>query len=271
MRKFDDGDGLRDCNLADLMNEFQDDVLRMDEDIDETEYQLITNQYAYVKFGLILEKIRTRSWWKKCSEKFSDFRDFCQLKVNLNIWQVANAIKSARVAIQLAFLGFTELPRNASQALKMADLSIDRLGEVWGNVVSTCQGHKITALAIEQQINPDKQPTSDTLRIPAGLGDKIRREAIERGISVTEYLEGLINGEFADDNTTEPVTQSIDEEIADLLDCVEAVEIVAPVQVSIAPAKIVESIGNSIDRMREAMYDRYLPKWKQTRAYGSPN
>lgn len=258
MRKIDDGDGIRELNITDLIAEFECDVRELDsDDIDDTEYQLITNQYAYVKFGLILEKIRTRSWWLKCSEKFSDFRQFCQTKVNLNIWQVANAIKSANVAVRLAFLGFTELPRNASQALKMAELPIERLGEVWGNVVKSCEGHKITALAIESQINPDKQPTSDSLRIPAGLGDKIRREALERGISVPEYLEGLMNGEFADDNTTEPVTFSIDVELADIQ---ESVEVPARSHTkTVTRSKIINRTLDRFDELMDGLIGQFIP------------
>jgi hypothetical protein len=196
MRKIRDEDGVRELNLTDLVAEFQDDILNLDsDDIDDTEYQLITNQYAYVKFGLILEKIRTRSWWAKCAEKFNDWRSFCERKINLNIWQAANAIKSAQVAVRLAFLGFTELPRNASQALKMAELSIERLGEVWGNILAKHRGHKITASAIADEIAPAVRNAIETLRIPVDVADKLRRNAIERGLTLSEYLGQLANGE----------------------------------------------------------------------------
>jgi hypothetical protein len=124
-----------DFSLRNLVAEFEIDVSYLcPGDIDEAEYELLSNQYAYIKFGLILEKFRNQCWWKRCSEKFQDFREFCQQKVKLNRWQVSNAIKSANVAMRLVFLGFSELPRNASQALALADLSLERLGEVWGNI-----------------------------------------------------------------------------------------------------------------------------------------
>jgi hypothetical protein len=222
MRRIDDGDTIRELNVADLIAEFQIDVRDLDsDDIDDTEYQLITNQYAYVKFGLILEKIRTRAWWVKCVEKFQDFRAFCQAKVNLNIWQASNAIKSAQVAVRLAYLGFTELPRNASQALKMSDLSIERLAEVWSNVIKSCEGHKITALAIESQINPDKPVTSSTLRLPAAVIDGLTRQAIERGLTLNEYLERLANGEDLDDEPVESNPQPVDAEMSKTIDALD--------------------------------------------------
>jgi hypothetical protein len=111
-------DEILDFNLENLVEEFQLDVLYLcPSEIEQAEYELLANQYAYIKFGLILEKFRNQSWWKRCNEQFRDFKDFCTQKVHLSRWQVVNAIKSANVAIRLVFLGFSNLPRNASQAL----------------------------------------------------------------------------------------------------------------------------------------------------------
>jgi hypothetical protein len=248
MRKIRDDDGVRELNITDLIAEFEDDVRDLDsDDMDGTEYQLITSQYAYVKFGLILEKIRNRSWWAKCTEKFKDFRQFCQTKVNLNIWQVTNAIKSAQVAVKLAWLRFTELPRNASQALKLADLSIERLGEVWGNVVASCEGHKITALAIESQINPDKVATSETLRLPRRVADALRGQAIAAGMSLSEYLEELASIDVdRDDEDIELVSQPIEinAEMSAIIDRVEY-QWLKPA----APKQILSSAIDSFDRL----------------------
>jgi hypothetical protein len=182
--------------LSDLISEFQNDVLWLDaSNMNDVESQLMVSQYAYIKFGLILEKIRNQCFWKKCLEKFSDFRHFCQVKANLNIWQVTNAIKSAQVAVRLSSLGFSDLPRNASQALKLAELSIERLGEVWGNILAKHRGHKITASAIADEIAPAVRNAIETLRIPVDVADKLRRNAIERGLTLSEYLGQLANGE----------------------------------------------------------------------------
>lgn len=257
MRKITDDDFIvRELNLTDLIAEFQNDVLNLDsDDIDDTEYQLITNQYAYVKFGLILDKIRTRSWWNKCAEKFDDFRSFCQSKINLNIWQAANAIKSAQVAVRLAFLGFTELPRNASQALKLSELSIERLGEVWGNILTKHQGHKITASAIESAVNPDKQPVSASVKIPTALLDKLQQQAIDRGLSLTEYLEELVDDRIAEDNKTEPVECDIDEIITDLLD--EDRELVTVVDQK-QPSQSIVTMGDEIIDRMDAFFNLML-------------
>jgi hypothetical protein len=244
--------------FSDMIAEFSNDVLWLEKsDTNEIESQLMKSQYAYVKFGMLLERIGKQCIWKNWAEKFTDFRQFCQSKVNLNIWQVSNAIKSAKVALQLSFMGFEELPRNASQALKLSGLSVDRLGEVWTNILQKCAGHKITAAAIEQEIHPDAQPMRSSVMLPVELADKLSREALMRGVSVAEYIGELMDLEQAESDAVEPVTEElpIEDILADLLDPTEVV--------SIEPVEIIKSVGNSIDRMRAEMFDRYLPKWRR--------
>ncbi len=222
MRKIDDGDRLRPAHLGDLVIEFEIDVDDLHRgDMDETEWVLLTNQYAYIKFGLILEKVRNQSWWQRCVEKFSNFRQFCEQKINLTIWQVNNAIKSAKVAQELVFLGFEQLPKNASQALKLADLSLDRLGEVWGNVIKNTQGHKITADAIEREICPDKVAISETLRLPTHIADALRQQAIERGLTLNEYLGQIANGESVDEGVAVSSIEVPSEDESKVLDSLD--------------------------------------------------
>jgi hypothetical protein len=261
MNKLSGSEQLRELNMLETISDFQEEVLNLDRhDMDEVEWQLLNSQYAYVKFGLILEKIRNQSWWRNCAEKFLDFRQFCQTKVNLNIWQAANAIKSAQVAVKLVFLGFTELPRNASQALKLADLSIERLGEVWGNILKSCAAHKITAAAIEQVINPDAQPLKSTLTIPTVLLDKIAREAVERGLTVAQYLERLVDGEEmeADPTSSADPVSPVTDEMSAILDRVEMSWQQPPTR-SISPQKIIENAIDKFDDLMTDLIGQYLP------------
>jgi hypothetical protein len=259
MLKINDGDQIREMQISDLIREFECEIdYDCSGDIDATEYHLIVSQYAYIKFGLILERVRNQCWWRNCAQKFADFKQFCQAKVNLSIWQVANAIKSAQVAVKLVSLGFTELPRNASQALKMAELSIDRLGEVWGNVIASCEGHKITAHAIESQINPDKQPTSSTIKLPAPLMEKLQRQAANAGVTLSEYLGELVDDRIAEDNKVEPVTRSIDTELESIVSAIEKVESVKTKP--IAPAQALNTISDNFNAlMNSLVYGRKSP------------
>jgi hypothetical protein len=252
MRQIKDNDGqLRSLHLGDITIDFEDDVRNLDS-IDDSEYELLTSQYAYIKFGLILEKVRNQCWWQKCSEKFSDFRSFCQSKVNLNIWQVSNAIKSARVAMQLVWMGFTDLPRNASQALKLADLSIERLGEVWGNILAKHQAHKITASAIESEIDPDKQAKSENIRLPRHVAEALRGQAIAAGMTLGEYLELLADpmGEDRPEDEATAATVELNQEQLAIIDRVE--------YQWLKPKS--EKIIDTVDRLMNGLVGCFIPK-----------
>lgn len=252
--------------LNELIDYWQYSIMHLDaSDMTEVENELMISEYAYIKLGLILEKVRNQCMWKKCLEKFSDFRSFCQRKVNLTIWQATNAIKSAEVAVKLSFLGFTELPRNASQALKMAGLSIERLGEVWGNVLKNYPGHEITAGKIHATIDPEwaeKQPS----KIERAIVQRAAKQAAKKGMELNEYLDDLLGqdewDEVTDPNPTDNPIEVTQEQaaIVDALDL--RFQAQAQSKVSIEPKKIIEHATDTFDRMRAEMFDRYLPKWK---------
>ena len=268
MRTIDDGDMLREYNTRDLVELFQAEILEIHKsEVDNWEADLMTSQYAYVKFGLLLERVRNGCWWNHCSEKFSDFRSFCQRKINLNIWQVANAIKSANVAVKLAQLGFEQFPRNASQALKLADLSIERLSEVWGNVVKNYQGHKITALAIEKEIDPDKQLTNSMIRIPTVLLDQLHREALHSQIPLEELIEEMLSERLAANSSLTPTEPEIDpntsqshSEISDeRIEILDALDLEFQSIEPIEPKKIIEATVNSFDRLMNNLVGQFIP------------
>ena len=222
MQTIIDNDELIDFNLENLVVEFQIDVSYLcPSEIEKAEYELLANQYAYIKFGLILEKFRNQSWWQRCHEKFRTFADFCKQKVNLSRWQVVNAIKSANVAIRLVFLGFSNLPRNASQALAMADLSLERLGEVWGNITQNLPQHQITTDVIKREINPDAVSLASTIRIPTALLGRLREQAQDVGLTLNQYLEQLADGQSPDGSRKVEIEPPTDEEIA----CIEQLEL----------------------------------------------
>ncbi len=222
MQTIIDKDEILDFNLENLIVEFQIDVSYLcPSEIEQAEYELLANQYAYIKFGLILEKFRNQSWWKRCHEKFSDFKEFCKQKVNLSRWQVVNAIKSANVAIRLVFLGFSNLPRNASQALAMADLSLERLGEVWGNISQNLAHHQITTDVIKREINPEAVSLASTIRIPTELLGRLREQAQDVGLTLNQYLEQLADGQSPDGSREIEIEPPTDEEMA----CIDRLEL----------------------------------------------
>jgi hypothetical protein len=210
-----------DFSLGSLVTEFQVDVSYFcPDEIDRVEYELFANQYAYIKFGLILEQFRNKSWWKRCHDQFRDFREFCKQKVNLSRWQVVNAIKAANVAVKLVFLGYSDLPRNASQALALADLSLERLSVVWGGILARLMPHQITTDVIKREINPDLARLASTIRIPTVLLQQLRQQAGDLGLTLNEYLAQLADGQSPDGGREIETPPLTDEEIA----CIERLE-----------------------------------------------
>jgi hypothetical protein len=258
MRTIDDGDVLRDYNTRDLVELFQEEILAIHKsDTDDWEADLMVSQYAYVKFGLLLERVRNGCWWNRCKEKFADFRSFCQRKINLNIWQVANAIKSANVAVRLVNLGFDQLPRNASQALKLAELSMDRLAEVWGNVIKNHEAHKITALAIESQINPDKKSATITVRLPTAVVEDLTEQAIEYGLTLQEYLKRLAAGEDLDPGREVENPEPVDPEMTEIMDALDRK--FKAIDKPVAPKKIIDATVDSFDRLMDSLIGQFIP------------
>lgn len=254
-------DVLREINIHDLLDEYIDNVMDLDRhDIDRNEWELLNSQYAYIKFGLILERFRNESWWNRCKEKFTDFKNFCQSKININTWQANDAIKSAHSALRLAKMGFSQLPRNASQALALANLSLDRACEVWENICEKFASHKITAAVIKNEIAPDAQPLKAQITLPTVLIDRIHHDAALAGLTVSEYLAGLVSGEDMSPEPPQSQTESQGEftdEQVQILDTLDRQwkAIDKPVE----PKKIIEVAVDSFDRIMNDLVGRFIP------------
>jgi hypothetical protein len=265
-------DVLREVDIHDLLDEYKYEVMDLDRhDIDWNEWELMNSQFAYIKFGLILERFRNESWWNRCKEKFSDFKNFCERKINLNVWQANDAIASARSALRLAKIGFPELPRNASQALALSKLSLDRACDVWENICDKFAPHKITAAIIKQEIAPAAQPLKAKMMLPVDLVDRIHHEAAQRGLSVNDYLAESLFGEDTSpepQGEPEPVDPVVDE-IMDALDrkfkahgSPSASAIDRPVE----PKKIIEATAESFDRLMNDLIGQFIPSVRKVQA-----
>jgi hypothetical protein len=236
-----------------VLDEYIDNVLDLDRhDIDQNEWELLNSQYTYIKFGLILERFRNESWWNRCKEKFTDFKNFCQSKVNITTWQANDAIKSAHSALRLARMGYSQLPRNASQALALATLSLDRACEVWENICDKFAPHKITAAVIKHEINPDAQPLKAQITLPTVLIDRIHHDAALAGLTVGEYLAGLVTGEDTSPEPPQSQGEITDEQI-------EALDNLDRQFKAIEPKKIIEATVDSFDRLMNDLIGKFIP------------
>ena len=220
-------------SIADLITTFQDEIDYdcNKDDINHVLNQLLSSQHHYVKFGLIIEKIRNQSLWKYCVEKFESFKEFCMTTIYMTSWQAKHAIASAQVNQRLRHWNFEHYPKNASQALVMAKLDDQALFDTWQEVLRQTEGrrHKITAALIESIAYPDKIKKFDNVALPTSLSARIRSAAIDNNVSTSDYLDKLMLGEIAGDGgdiISEPEPFDMKAELADLESEVELSPIV---------------------------------------------
>jgi hypothetical protein len=171
-----------ESHLTHLIAEWKIDILDLDfKDLNgwnEGNRELAAAQYAYIKFGLILEKIRNESAYKYCEDKLKTFAQFCRQKLKLTVWQANSYIEAAATAIYLATPGFEILPKNYSQASVLTKAKKLETGyyqdhpileEIWSNLIANSESEKITASAIEKAITSGRLRQRSTLRAKTNL------------------------------------------------------------------------------------------------------
>jgi hypothetical protein len=269
----------------DIIDNWLDEILRLDtqwaEDWEDWNDCLDQSQYSYVRLGLLLEKIRNTTYWKLAAGKFSSFREWCLVRMKLNIWQANSYIDAAQVATYLS--NSTDgIPRNYSQAVALIPAykaeeeyygERPQLDRVWAEASKL---KKVTADAIKRIFDPSIVEKEST-KLSKIFLDKAKQAAAKQGLSLEEYLDRLIDSDNSEGAPVDSMPITPEQEAA--LDDLDRqwrssqspqypATAIEPKQASIEPVKIIKSVGSSIDRMRAEMFDRYLPKWKREVSYG---
>jgi hypothetical protein len=221
-------------HLLDLVEEWKADLFDLNfKDVDgwsDANRALASAQYAYIKFGLILEKIRNECAYKYCEDKLKTFAQFCRQKLKLTVWQANSYIEAADTAMYLADSGFEVLPKNYSQAAVLTKAKKLETGyyqdhpmleQIWGTLVANTASEKITANAIEKAINPDYDE-KQSLRLPKRLLARAKIQARLKGITVEEYLDELMNADADEGCIVDPdVASQITPEMSQIIDELE--------------------------------------------------
>ena len=171
------------------------------EDWNGIDRSLFQVQYAYIKFGLMLEKIRNTKSYLNCSDKIADFQEFCRKKIRLPAWRANHCIEAANISIYLARQGFDILPENQAQALELRDLynlptgyygDREKLDEAWAQVTTHHKPHEITAKKIAQIADPDweEKQSLQPMRIS---WDRAIRLSKESGRDLDTFLNDVMD------------------------------------------------------------------------------
>lgn len=288
-----------ESHLTHLIAEWKTDLFDLNfKDIDgwsDSNRELAASQYAYIKFGLILEKIRNESAYKYCQDKLKTFAQFCRQKLKLTVWQANSYIEAAATAMYLANSGFEILPKNYSQASVLTKAKKLATGyyqdhpileQIWSNLIANSESEKITASAIEKAIDPLYEQ-KQSLKLPKRILARAKIQARLKGMTVEEYLDELMNGDVEDRpiESDDEVASQITAEMSKIVDEVELqwlqpiAELVAssveePIALlppvdqrsTIEPGKIIAATINKIeatidrlDNLRWRLMGKYFP------------
>jgi predicted DNA binding CopG/RHH family protein len=223
-----------ESHLLDLIEEWKADLFDLNfKDADgwsDANRALASAQYAYIKFGLILEKIRNECAYKYCEDKLKTFAQFCRQKLKLTVWQANSYIEAADTAMYLADSGFEVLPKNYSQAAVLTKAKKLETGyyqdhpmleQIWGTLVANTASEKITANAIEKAIDPDYDE-KQSLRLPKRLLTRAKIQARLKGITVEAYLDELMNADADEGCIVDPdVASQVTPEMSQIIDELE--------------------------------------------------
>ncbi len=223
-----------ECSLSNLVNgwliEAFDTDARHPSEWAELDEQLATTQYAYIKFGLLLERIRAKCFYKYAEAQLSSFKDFCTEQIHLTVWQANSYIQAAKVAVYLAQAGFDILPKNYSQAATLIKVYNQEVGyyeerpaleQAWQNILAANTPTEITTHRINAEIDPNWAEKQAQFGSKVLL-DRAKKIAKTKGLTVREYLTDLMDGDEEDDDKIEsvisPELSDADVQILDDLD-----------------------------------------------------
>jgi len=187
----------------------------------------------YVRQGVMLATIRRNRLYKR---RFKDFAEYCKLALGRSPIYCKRIIEAAHTTIELIKAGFKILPTSVSQALPLVkftkpdDAGNRELENKWQAVIESQPPDRITAAAIAEAID-DKEPQerAKQVKINGKAFEMLQKKAVEAGLTVSQYLERLINsvsvstdGEPLDTEEAEGESDELTPEKVEICDRAEA-------------------------------------------------
>ncbi len=126
-----------------------------------TKNEINTNLLAWVRAGLLLDRVcRTRAY----RDKFKDWQDFCENAIYKSKQMVRRTINAAKIVMALVKAGFSILPNCVSQAERLSRYFEDKpdsenstLIEKWQQVISRVPVKCINGNSIVEELGHVKR------------------------------------------------------------------------------------------------------------------
>ena len=169
--------------------------------------------HGWVKAGAWAFQMRVK---KAYPYVYNSWQEFCEKGLGRSQFTVNNYIKAARVFKELAFFGFSTLPKNVSQCVPLFNLKEHELTDAWQKVIDENIPHRITQTVIQCSVKNEPMQPKKRLQIPMSEWEDFQDRCREAGLNPKEELEKVLKnydpqtGEIEDeddldDDEVEPV------------------------------------------------------------------
>ncbi|HSN67463.1 MAG TPA: hypothetical protein VLS94_12545 [Fusibacter sp.] len=178
--------------------------------LDWLQFNIDDGFLGFVKAGLALERVRHQK--SLYLEHYKDFKEYCEKRLDIGSGYAGQLIKAAKCVMSLIHMGFKRLPNCVSQALKLIKyhdpsepetMEESTLGQSWLRVLEGCKD-RITTSKIEEILEGDDK-VKKTLQVKQDTLAKLSKLAHDKGISINELLEGFIDSQNNQDETTDEI------------------------------------------------------------------
>jgi len=189
--------------------DFENEVLS---EVPHNDISLLTQRIKrsfldYVRQGIMLEAVCRYRLYKR---QYRDFAEYCKLALGRSPSYCKRIIQAAQICLELIKSKFRILPTSVAQALPLLKFAkIDEYGESqlqdkWQTVIDEHRPDLITAIKIQEALDENPEGRAKQVRIGGKAYQLLQKKAIEAGMSVSKYLEMLINGDEPPDGEPPP-------------------------------------------------------------------
>jgi hypothetical protein len=185
----------------------------------------------YCKQGIMLQVVRGYRLYKA---KYKDFAEYCDKELGRSAHYCRKIIEAAEVTLTLIRNGFEILPKCVAQALPLKKFikkgslftETDELCSNWKSIVDSLPENQITASKIADALDENPEDKAQQVRVGGKTYKLLVKKALAAGMSVSKYLEKLLEAEEEPEPekasvATEPSKEMTPEQQEEILEAVE--------------------------------------------------
>lgn len=266
-------------SLQNFADDISDDFHWSNETLTFLTAQIWEDSFGFVRMGIAAELVRSRKLWNK-SKLYTDWKDYCLKALKKTSWSIDRTIDASKVVMRLIDFGHSVLPSCEAQCRPMVAMMrnmCEGLSEAWQTVTDELSPAKITAIGIDNIINPNREPKPET--IGKGTMNRLAKLAKQRGLTVEELVQQLLDCS-EEPIELEPLPQPLAptpedfEQIMEDLDLKFASQIAKtpkPPNPDPSPIPRLTKLGGAFDDLMNDLVGKFIPKPSPNSDSQTPN